>query len=843
MNRMIAVLTTLILVWTNGPLESAEPGITAPPGFVVEKIFEVPTETMGSWSALTRDDHGRLIASDEKNLGLFLITPPKIGDADAKAVVEKLPVDMEGAHGMLWAFDSLYVHVQRKGLFRVTDTDQDGRVDSAKLLMANQGGGGHAQHAVVLAPDGKSLYVAGGNHTFLPDQLAGSRLPQNWSEDLLLPRRWDARGHAAGKLAPGGWICQVSPDGKDWTVVSTGYRNQYDMAFNGDGELFTYDADMEWDMGMPWYRPTRFIHATSGSELGWRSGTGKWPAYYEDSLGSVLEIGPGSPTGVLFGTGAKFPARYQRACFLLDWTYSTIHAMHLTPHGASYKATKEDFVVGGPMAVTDAVIGLDGAMYFVVGGRRSQSALYRVTYEGNDSTAPTDLRNKKGAEPRALRKRLEQMHVGQSVDFDLIFDHLGNTDRYIRYAARIALEQQPVAQWRGRALGAKDSMASVVAMIALSRQGSESDQGPLLKNLAAVDFKALSRSGQLALLRAYQLAFVRLGEPSEVTRVQLVKKLGPLFPHEDDHVSKELVRLLVYLRDPQVIAKSLALAETLGPETIPNWGKVITRNERYGSTVAAMLKDMPPARKIHLLLVLRNVKEGWTLPQRKQYFNMFVGASRHPGGNSYAGFLRQIRDDAWATCTPGEKVVLGDLVGRPLGSKPFVSKPAQGPMRTWTKEAALAALEKPLRKRSLAAGRNLFHATQCAKCHRFAGEGGAVGPDLSTALQKYSIADLLDSMLTPSKVISDQYGSHQVTTDAGKVLVGRAVEVGKELFVYTVESGARPIIIKKDEVDEMVVSKVSQMPAGLMNALNEEELRDLIAYLQSGGNPKWKGYR
>ena len=68
-------------------------------------------------------------------------------------------------------------------------------------------------------------------------------------------------------------------------------------------------------------------------------------------------------------------------------------------------------------------------------------------------------------------------------------------------------------------------------------------------------------------------------------------------------------------------------------------------------------------------------------------------------------------------------------------------------------------------------------------------------------------------MLTPSKVISDQYGSHQVTTDAGKVLVGRAVEVGKELFVYTVESGARPIILKKDDVDEMVVSKVSQMPA------------------------------
>ncbi len=63
-----------------------------------------------------------------------------------------------------------------------------------------------------------------------------------------------------------------------------GYRNQYDIALNEDGELFTYDADMEWDFGSPWYRPTRVCHATSGSEFGWRSGTGKWPAYYEDSL-------------------------------------------------------------------------------------------------------------------------------------------------------------------------------------------------------------------------------------------------------------------------------------------------------------------------------------------------------------------------------------------------------------------------------------------------------------------------------------------------------------------------------------------------------------------------------
>ena len=122
---------------------------------------------------------------------------------------------------------------------------------------------------------------------------------------MLLPRLWDARGHARGKLAPGGWIARTDPEGKVWELVSNGYRNEYDIAFNKNGELFTYDADMEWDVGTPWYRPTRVNHVISGGEFGWRSGTGKWPTYYPDSLGRVVDVGPGSPTGIGFGYGAN----------------------------------------------------------------------------------------------------------------------------------------------------------------------------------------------------------------------------------------------------------------------------------------------------------------------------------------------------------------------------------------------------------------------------------------------------------------------------------------------------------------------------------------------------------
>ena len=92
----------------------------------------------------------------------------------------------------------------------------------------------------------------------------------------------------------------------------------------------------------------------------------------------MIELGPGSPTGVLFGTNAKFPKRYQEAIYLLDWTFGRIYALHLSADGSSYTAEKEVLLSGKALPVSDAAIGPDGAMYFTTGGRRLGSKLYRV---------------------------------------------------------------------------------------------------------------------------------------------------------------------------------------------------------------------------------------------------------------------------------------------------------------------------------------------------------------------------------------------------------------------------------------------------------------------------------
>ncbi|MDB4456016.1 hypothetical protein N9158_01805, partial [bacterium] len=320
-----------------------EPTVTAPDrltvkeGFKVERLYSVPKAELGSWVVMCKDDKGRLIAGDQYG-ALYRFSTPAPGATLKEKDIEKIDLDIGHAWGMCYAFDSLYVVVNDKahkgrGLYRVRDTDGDDKYDKVELLKKFQENGGeHGPHAVIPGPDGKSLYVISGNQTELPEYQT-SRVPEIWGEDNLLPRIY-GRGFMKGSVAPRGWVCKTDPDGKNWEVVSTGFRNQYDIDFNADGEMFTYDADMEWDLNTPWYRPTRVNHVISGAEFGWRNGSVKWPDYYSDSFGSVVDIGPGSPTGVVFGTGAKFPAKYQKAFFIADWSYGKLYAVHLKPDGS-----------------------------------------------------------------------------------------------------------------------------------------------------------------------------------------------------------------------------------------------------------------------------------------------------------------------------------------------------------------------------------------------------------------------------------------------------------------------------------------------------------------------------
>lgn len=819
------------------------------PGFKAELLYTVPKAQQGSWVSMAKAPDGGFYVSDQDDAGLFHVKPATLGDPNSETTVTSVPAPISSAQGMLWAFDALYVHVNsggKSGLYRVTDSNGDGALDASEQLAPVPGGGEHGPHATILTEDGKDFYIAAGNHTDLPP-ISGTRMPANWGEDHLLPRQWDANGHAVGRMAPGGWIAKVTPNGKSWEIFSMGYRNQYDIALNTEGELFTYDSDMEWDMGMPWYRPTRVCHAVSGSEFGWRSGTGVWPAYYEDSLPPVINIGPGSPTGVTFGTGAKFPAKYQQAFYMLDWTFGTIYAVHMTPEGSSYTGTKEEFVTGSPLPVTDAVVGQDGAFYFTVGGRGTQSALYRVYYDGTESTAPAKREeSKETLDARALRHSLEVFHGKKDpAAVKTAWPYLGSKDRFLRFAARIAVESQPVAEWQDLALAEKDPQAAVVALIALARQGDPAVQPQLLDALSKFKLADLEESVGLGLLRAYGLCFTRMGRPDQAAIDRAVAQFDPLLPGKSDTMNSELTQMLVYLDAPGIVQKGMALLADKRPQPIPDWADLLRRNQDYGGTIQKVMDNHPPARGINYALILRNARHGWTLPERETYFSFLNDAAKFPGGASYNGFLSNIRDDALTTCTDEERTALAAITGKSLQAVPeFEIHPPRPAATPWTLESAVAAVKKRgLSKRNFENGRNNFYAVGCSVCHRFDGAGGAVGPDLSTVANKFSTTDLLEAIIDPNKVISDQFGSSIVTTKDGDEYQGIVVDHSGskeegEIQIWTSDIKVEPILVKTKDVASVERSRISQMPQDLANFMDEDELLDLLAYLLSRGNPK-----
>ncbi|WP_282179445.1 c-type cytochrome [Maribacter stanieri] len=838
-------------------------------GFKAEHLYSPSDNNQGSWVAMTFDNKDRLIVSDQYG-ALYRMEVPAINSGKSISKIEKLKIQTSEkvadsiiqigyAQGLLYAFNSLYVMVNHRGsdefektsgLYRLQDTNNDDQYDSITLLKSLNGAGEHGPHSIVLSPDGKSLYVIAGNHTDLPE-IDNYLLPNNWKNDNLLYEIKDPRGHANDRAAPGGWVANLDPEGKKWELVAAGFRNPFDLAFNELGDMFVYDSDMEWDLGMPWYRPTRICHVTSGSEFGWRTGNGKWSPAYPDNLPPVLDIGQGSPTNVIYGMNAKFPEKYKHSIFAFDWSFGIIYAMELETDGSSYSGKKEEFLSGLPLPLTDGVIGPDGAMYFMTGGRKLESDLYRVFYNGSVDNIQEKSIALEQTEENKIRKELEKYHVGiNDKAVDTAWPYLDSEDRFIRYAARIAIEQQPVATWQNKVYAEENSVKKINAAIALARQGSKNQQDKLVSLLTTIDYSKLTLSQQVDLVRAFELCLSRLGEPNGKVKNTIADYLAPHYPSESDVLNQLLSKTLVYVDDASVVSKTLTLLETPQGEnvdvmanTATDAADLILRNPQYGMSIAETLKNMPPAQSTFYGNVLSNAKKGWTPELHERYFKWFYKAFSFKAGRSYIGFIDKARKNALSKVSKDKfefyNQMSGDSLlsssGNELASHAIQPK---GPRKNWAEEDIAPLLADGLTNRNFEQGRNMFLATNCITCHSMKGEGQNIGPELSQIGTRFSPEDMLRSIIDPNDVISDQYNSTVFILKDGNSVVGRLISENDKEYKISQNPYAPDVIrsISRSDVVSTKMSTVSLMPPGTINRLNDDEVKDLLAYLIAGGN-------
>jgi putative heme-binding domain-containing protein len=220
----------------------------------------------------------------------------------------------------------------------------------------------------------------------------------------------------------------------------------------------------------------------------------------------------------------------------------------------------------------------------------------------------------------------------------------------------------------------------------------------------------------------------------------------------------------------------------------------------------------------------------------------FKDAGRdYSDGSSFPKFIANFHADAQKTLTADESKSLASVLEAyvpPSAQQQRRRPPAR--VRTLVKDWKMADVEPALADvshgRNFARGQEVFTSAQCAACHRFGNEGGSTGPDLTAVASRFSRHDILESIIEPSKVISEQFQNQQVQTKAGEVVIGRVLEeTADKLVVQPDPLKPDRVEVKKSDVARRAPSKISPMPEGLMNTFNKDEILDLLAYIESAG--------
>ncbi|HLT71022.1 MAG TPA: hypothetical protein VKZ75_00150, partial [Cyclobacteriaceae bacterium] len=129
--------------------------------------------------------------------------------------------------------------------------------------------------------------------------------------------------------------------------------------------------------------------------------------------------------------------------------------------------------------------------------------------------------------------------------------------------------------------------------------------------------------------------------------------------------------------------------------------------------------------------------------------------------------------------------------------------------------------------------------------HAMRGEGSIIGPDLTQLGTRFTTKDMLESIIEPNKTVSDQYAATVFTMKDGSSILGRLINEDDNTYFVSQNPFTPEVLreIPKQEVEGTKYSYISVMYPNLLNRLNEEELKDLVAYLMAGGNKEHDIYR
>ncbi|MBL8863783.1 MAG: DUF1080 domain-containing protein [Planctomycetes bacterium] len=473
------------LLFLAAPL-GGDPDATVPAGFAVERA----SAREGSFLALAFDPSGALLVGAEEGPILRLV------DADGDGLHEQeeiLCAELTACQGLAARGPDVYAvarGAERVGVWRIRGNR------TAELLVPLRSPGEHGAHGLAFDATGALLLVCGDEGAIESAPVSGLTL-EFTRDGGLLPLLEDPNGIGRSARLPYGFVARIEPADGAWGYHSIGYRNVVGLALDPEGELFAWDSDMEYDEGLPWYRPTRLLHARAGHDFGFRRGS--WPRSdaHPASPGVVARTGRASPTGLVSGAGSAFPPPWRAGLFGADWSNGRLLAFDLTPLGATFEARWSVLAEGPALAsVTALACGPDGQLYAARGGRGARGPVVRIAWRGARVEARDAPRpgGRARAERRAIEGRALRTEARENVDASR--------------AARDGAAAQGAAPELVRALGSRDPALVHAALAAASGLEPGARAAVARAALASPDVLTAAR-GLWALTTLYEGRFDR----------------------------------------------------------------------------------------------------------------------------------------------------------------------------------------------------------------------------------------------------------------------------------------------------------------------------------------------
>lgn len=788
-------------------------------------------------------------------------------DEDNDGQAEKVSVFAEGLHqAMNLAFSpdgELYVACAREVL-HLQDSNGDGVCDRRQRVLELQTQERYAHNCLMgITFDREGwMYVSRGNVASRYHRLQGTD------------------GSYVEGYGDGGNVVRCRGDGTRVEEVATGFWNPFDLKFDRQGNLLLVDNDPD-ARG-----PNRLVQIVAGGDYGYKSlfgGSGNHPFQaWEGELPGTLPFIEGTgeaPSGVLDCRRAALPADYQDAILSTVWNENSVELFHLEAHGATLTCRQKSVFLSGPQDFRPVAIECDsrGNLYI--------TDWMKVDYPNHGYGRIWRIHCPAEAEPAgpqpyfapylagAVQAALHQLDTAPIRE--VVAEVAQSGDSFSIHAVVQRLASDDFASERRDLLSDTDASVRLIAFQAQRATASSSEGQPYIAQALQDEDEAIrsfgliwaSESGQSDLKIALRDVLKAGDVSAHVFQLYCAahEVLSPEFISQyrirSESRSKDLPRAPIdevvwqVAHETNFRAEIRALAIRAFSDGLlkdqRDWmiAQLVTAPPTIGLAIMDKIRQQPAIFGTDAILILAELALDEERPVELRcdaLLSLSVFQVPQPGR-----FSRLLHDSeqevtveaarafrAWFEAGVRielEQQALPELVQRYLGAElrehlgVLAADGETRPRDIQAWEQWLANSGNPQR------GRRIFFTprTTCARCHTIDGSGGELGPDLSQVARSKNRQQIIAALLDPSAEFPPQYQAWLVLTIDGEVHRGLQLDhkAGGDIALFT-ENGENAVF-KAADIDQYRASASSLMPAGLVETMTADEVRDLVAFLTS----------